>query len=87
MPVFLVKSAGVYRTLDERAEKFLKEHTDNLIVIDVMDYMIPGLKPEFAPLVAPIISTAVLNGRLSKHIESYTGHDLDMRRYYRQFAY
>lgn len=87
MPVFLVKSAGVYRTLDERAEKFLKEHTDNLIVIDVMDYMIPGLKPEFAPLVAPIISTAVLNGRLSKHIESYTGHDLDMRRYYRQFEY
>lgn len=52
-----------------------------------MDYMIPGLKPEFAPLVAPIISTAVLNGRLSKHIESYTGHDLDMRRYYRQFEY
>ena len=87
MPVFLVKSAGVYRTLDERAEKFLKEHTDNLIVIDVMDYMIPGLKPEFAQLVAPIISTAVLNGRLSKHIESYTGHYLDMRRYYRQFEY
>lgn len=55
MPVFLVKSAGVYRTLDERAEKFLKEHTDNLIVIDVMDYMIPGLKPEVCTISCPLL--------------------------------
>ena len=61
----------------ERAEQRLSNHTAE---IDVK-------RAEFAPLVAPIISTAVLNGRLSKHIESYTGHDLDMRRYYRQFEY
>lgn len=87
MPVFLVKSAGAYRKLDERAEKFLKEYTDELVVIDVMDYMIPDMDTKFAPLVAPIISTALLNGRLSKHFEANTGHDLDMRRYYRQFEY
>ncbi len=87
MPVFLVKSAGVERPLDERVERFLKDYNDETVIVDVMDYMIPGLDREFAPLVAPIISTALLNGRLSKHFEANTGHDLDMRRYYRQFDY
>ena len=87
LPVFLVKGAGACRKLDERAERFLREHTDDLVVIDVMEYMIPGIDSEFAPLVSPIISTALLNGRLAKHFEAKTGHDLDIRRYYRQFEY
>ena len=69
MPVFLVKSAGPTRKIDDRAEAFLKEHTDELVVVDVLDYMIPDMDKKFAPLVAPIISTALLNGRLSKHFE------------------
>ena len=87
MPVFLVKSVGKCRSIDDRAERFLKDHTDELVVVDVKDYLIDGIDAEFAPLVAPIISTALLNGRLSKHFEANTGHDLDMRRYYRQFEY
>ena len=55
--------------------------------MDIKDYLIDGIDEEFAPLVAPLISTALLNGRLSKHFEANTGHDLDMRRYYRQFEY
>ena len=51
------------------------------------DYQIDGIDEEFAPLVSPLLSTALLNGRLSKHFEANTGHDLDMRRYYRQFDY
>ena len=84
--VFLVKSAGACRPIDERAERFLKEYGTNVEIIDVMDYM-DGVKPEFAPYIAPIISTAVLNGRLSRYFEKNTGHNLDMRRYYRQFDY
>ena len=87
MPVFLVKSVGKCRSIDERAERFLKDHTDELVIVDVKDYLIDGIDEEFAPMVAPIISTALLNGRLSKHFEANTGHDLDMRRYYRQFEY
>ena len=87
MPVFLVKSVGACRTIDDRAERFLKDHTNELVVVDIKDYLIDGIDEEFAPLVAPLISTALLNGRLSKHFEANTGHDLDMRRYYRQFEY
>lgn len=86
-PVFLVKSVDACRAIDERAERFLKEHTDHLVIVDVKEYMIEGIDEDFAPFVAPIISTALLNGRLSKHFEANTGHDLDMRRYYRQFEY
>ena len=87
IPVFLVKSAGPTRKIDDRAEVFLKEHTDELVVVDVLDYMNPDMDEKFTPLVAPIISTALLNGRLSKHFEAKTGHDLSIRRYYRQFEY
>lgn len=85
--VFLVKGAGACRKLDDRAQKFLETYTDDLVVIDVKDYMIPGLDEKFMPMVAPIISTALLIGRLGKHFEANTGHDLDIRRYYRQFEY
>lgn len=86
-PVFLIKGVGKYRSLDERAEKFLKKENNNLTVIDVNDYMIDGFDDEFKAIISPIISTIVLNGRLSKHLEAHSGHDLDMRRYYRQFEY
>ncbi|MDT2745109.1 SIS domain-containing protein [Enterococcus asini] len=87
LPVFLVKGVGKCRSIDNRAEKFLKEYADELVIIDVKDYLIDGIDEKFAPLVSPIISTALLNGRLSKHFENKTGHDLDTRRYYRQFEY
>ncbi|AKP02771.1 SIS domain-containing protein [Companilactobacillus pabuli] len=87
LPVFLVKSVGKYRPLDERVEAFLKKENNNLTVFDINDYMIKGFDKEFQPIISPIISTIILNGRLSKHLESHSGHDLDMRRYYRQFKY
>ena len=33
------------------------------------------------------IATATMHERLSKHYETYTKHNLDYRRYYRQFSY
>lgn len=85
--VFLVKSVGTCRSIDDRAERFLTKYTDDLVLIDVKDYLSDTIDAEFAPLIAPIISTALLIGRLGKHFEANTGHDLDMRRYYRQFEY
>lgn len=84
--VFLVKGAGPCRPLDDRVEKFLNQFGKNVVIIDVKDYM-EDVADEFAPYISPIVSTALLNGRLSKHLEKCTGHDLDMRRYYRQFEY
>lgn len=55
--------------------------------LDTAEYAIDGLDPEFRPLISPFIATATMHERLSKHYETYTKHNLDYRRYYRQFAY
>lgn len=86
-PVFLVKSLGKYRQLDERVEAFLNKANNNLTVFDIKDHMLSGFDDEFKPIISPIVATTILNGRLSKHLEAHSGHDLDMRRYYRQFEY
>ncbi|MBH9985941.1 SIS domain-containing protein [Lactobacillus sp. M0403] len=86
-PVFLVKGVGKYRPLDDRVEAFLKKENNNYTIFDIKDHMIDGFDKEFEPVISPIISTIMLNGRIAKHLEAHSGHDLDMRRYYRQFKY
>ena len=84
--VFLVKSVGACRTIDNRVEQFLEKYGKNVVVIDVEKYM-DKIEAKYRPNLAPIFSTALLNGRLSKYFEKNTGHSLDIRRYYRQFEY
>ncbi|GGB47199.1 SIS domain-containing protein [Virgibacillus dakarensis] len=87
VPVFLVKGEGKRRVLDERVEKFCKQYTKKLVVIDTKDYELEGIDDDFRWILAPTISTTLLVDRLAFHYEKYTGHDLDIRRYYRQFDY
>ncbi|MDA7026476.1 SIS domain-containing protein [Bacillus sp. CLL-7-23] len=87
VPVFLVKGEGKRRVLDERVEKFCKQHTKKFVVIDTKDYELKGIDDEFRWLLAPTISSTLLVDRLARYYEKYTGHDLDLRRYYRQFNY
>ena len=84
--VFLVKGAGACRRLDDRVEAFLEKHGKNTVVIDIPQFM-DTVPDKFKPCLSPIFSTALLNGRLSRYFEKYTGHNLDIRRYYRQFDY
>ena len=51
-----------------------------------MDYVLPGIKDEYRPLLSPVVMAAVLQ-RISKNIEVITGHSLDIRRYYRKGEY
>ncbi len=85
--VFLIKGEGKGRHLDERAEKFLKAHTDKLVVIDTQEYALDGIDTKFRWIIAPTICSTILVDRLAFHFESYTKHNLDYRRYYRQFDY
>lgn len=87
VPVFLVKGEGKRRTLDERVEKFCRQYTDKLVILDTKDYELKGIDEEFRWILAPTISSTLLVDRLARHYEKYTGHNLDMRRYYRQFDY
>lgn len=83
--VFLIKGTGACRQLDERAQRFLEQHTKRLTVIDPAEYMEES--EAYGWLLAPLYVSTLLVDRLAVHMEKYTGHDLDYRRYYRQFEY
>lgn len=87
VPVFLVKGEGKRRVLDERVERFCQKVTDKLVVIDTKEFELEGIDDEFRWILAPTISSTILVDRLARYYEKYTGHDLDTRRYYRQFEY
>lgn len=87
VPVYLVKGVDAHRPLDERAESFLKKVTDKLVVLDLNDYKLPGFSEEFTEILSPLAFNALTRGRLAYLFERETGHDLNIRRYYRQFSY
>lgn len=87
VPVFVIMGEDEYRPLDERVERFVKKHTKKHIIIDTKDFPLEGIDDEFRVICSPMIITAILTERLAIHYELNTGHSLEFRRYYRQFAY
>lgn len=86
-PMFLVKGIGKYRQLDQRVDDFLSKHSGNYVCIDLADFDIKGVDEEFKYMYSPMITETLTSERLAKHIEKYSGHDLDTRRFYRQMEY
>ncbi len=88
VPVFVVKGEDEFRAQDVRVENFLKKigHED-AVIIDLAEYAIDGVAPEFRSIISPMIVTALLTDQLASHYETYTKHNLAYRRYYRQFEY
>lgn len=87
MPLFLVKGEGKCRTLDDRVEAFARKISDHVVVIDPRDYRLSGIDEAYRWIMAPCVASTLLVDRLAAHFEKYTGHDLNIRRYYRQFDY
>ncbi len=87
VPVFLVKGEDESRKLDIRVENFAKKVSDNVVVFDTAEYALDGVDDEFRVIVSPMIATAILTERLACYYETYTKHNLNYRRYYRQFEY
>lgn len=85
--VFLVKGEGKCREIDDRVERFVEKYTNKFTVIDSKDYELEGIDDKFRWILAPTIISTLLVDRLAFHFEDNTGHSLDIRRYYRQFAY
>lgn len=85
--VILVKSEGKGRVLDDRIERFVTEYSDKVSVIDPKQYELTGIDDKYRWILAPLVVTTLLVDRLGFHYEKYTEHDLDIRRYYRQFEY
>lgn len=87
VPVFIIKGEDEFRAQDTRVENFCKQINAEYYVLDTQEFAFDGLDSEFRELVAPWIVTALLTERLAKHYEVYTKHNLQYRRYYRQFDY
>lgn len=85
--VFIVKSEGKTRVLDDRVENFVKKYSDKVVVIDTMEYSLDNFPSKYRWIVAPLICSTCLVDRLAAYFEKYTGHNLDYRRYYRQMDY
>ena len=86
-PVILIKGEGPDRALDERAERFLKKTPAKLFVVDTKDYELEGVEEKFRWIYAPFIACSLLIDRLSIQMSLKLGHDMQLRRYYRQFEY
>jgi fructoselysine-6-P-deglycase FrlB-like protein len=78
--VILFLGEDASRPLAERAKRFLDTYTRKAWYVDVKDLELPGIEPEFRPMVSPIAIGRIVS-RLAQHYEALRGHSLEQRRY------
>jgi fructoselysine-6-phosphate deglycase len=84
--VILLKSEDEFRPLAERVERFARQYTEKLTVIDPAEADLPNIPKVFRALLSPMILATQLE-RLSAHLEHLRNHPLTTRRYYKRVAY
>jgi fructoselysine-6-phosphate deglycase len=84
--VILLKSEDEFRPLAERVERFARQYTEKLTVIDSAEADLPNIPKAFRALLSPVILATQLE-RLSAHLEHLRNHPLMTRRYYKRVAY
>lgn len=83
---FLQKGSGKCRPMDERAEDFLKTHTDSLMVIDALDYGMDVIDPSVRDYLDPVLFYP-MNCELRSARGKLFDHDVDYRRYMGKVSY
>jgi fructoselysine-6-phosphate deglycase len=84
--VVILKGEDACRPLTDRVEKFAREYTDKVTVIDAASFEMPGVSKETRALISPVILATVLE-RLSAHLAVKRNHPLTIRRYYKKVSY
>ncbi len=84
--VMLFKGEDAYRPLADRVERFIRQYTDKVFVLDTADFAMPGVSPDTRALVAPAILASALE-RLSEYLAARRNHPLTTRRYYKRISY
>lgn len=85
----LVKGTGAFRQMDERVERFLNKVDGKHIILDLEEFDCErfGFDIKYSHLLDAMVMETILTNRLAAHLEYYTGHNANFRRYYRQFDY
>ena len=84
--VVIFKGEDAYRPLTDRVERFARQYTDKVTVLDTAAFEFPGVSKETRALISPVILATLLE-RLSAHLEVKRNHPLTTRRYYKKVAY
>ena len=74
------------RPLMDRVKRFAENVTKDITIFDTSTVELPFTDPEFRKIVSPLVLYAMTE-RLSAHLAKERGHELTIRRYYRQFDY
>ena len=85
-PVTLFIGEDAQRSLGERVARFLPKVCRNYTVIDTRSYALPGIDDAYRSQVSHLVMHAITN-RIDAHLEAITGHDMQIRRYYRKLDY
>ena len=85
-PVVVLQGEDSQRPLTERVIRFLEKVNRNYTVIDSAEYEMPGISARYRGNIAHMIVHAVTN-RIDLQLEEKTGHDMELRRYYRKVSY
>lgn len=85
-PVTVFVGEDSQRPLGERVARFLPKVNKNHTIIDTKDYDLPGISPENRGSISHLVMHAVTN-RIDAHVEAISGHDMQIRRYYRKMDY
>lgn len=77
---FLQKSAGKCRVMDQRAEDFLKTHTDKLMVLDALELGLDKIDSSVVDYFNPVLFYA-MNCEFRAALAKKHNHSVDTRRY------
>ena len=79
--VILLKGDDVVRPMVERAERFLRQFTRKLWVLDARELSLGSVEPGARPLVADLVLGSTTLNRIAEHFASWTGRPLTDRHY------
>ena len=85
-PVTVFIGEDSQRSLSERVACFLPKVCRNYTIIDTRDYTLNGIDEAYRSSICHLVMHAVTN-RIDAHLEALTGHDMNLRRYYRKMDY
>lgn len=85
-PVTVFVGEDSQRELGLRVARFLPKICDNYTIIDTADYPLDGISKKYRGNLSHLIMHAVTN-RIDAHLEAISGHDMNLRRYYRKLDY
>jgi len=81
VPVILLKGDDAIRPMADRAERFLRQYTPKLWVLDAAELTMSSVDASARPLVADLVLGSTVLNRIAEHFASCTGRPLTDRRY------